>query len=207
LRSHKVSVASCRTIPQTNLSVNIRSFDKAIEGVSASAAPKVRVAEVLSALSFALDLTGGQPPGHAVRSCVIGMHLGHEMDLPLDARSNLYYALLMKDAGCSKNASKMMQLLGTDDIAGKRDAVAIDWTRMGWESIHYALRHAKTGAPFPERMRALCLMALDQKQNAKILHQMRCERGADICQPHRSPGCRSQGDPLPQRTLEWTRPA
>lgn len=141
---------------------------------------KIRLAEILSALSFALDLTEGQPPGHAVRSCVIGMRLAQEINLPTDARSDLYYALLMKDAGCSTNASKMMQILGSDDIAGKRDAVSTDWTRVGWESIQYALSHVKTGAPFMERVQALFLLAVNKKQNAKILNQMRCERGADI---------------------------
>jgi putative nucleotidyltransferase with HDIG domain len=115
-----------------------------------------------------------------VRSCVIGMHIGREIGLPLEAQSDLYYALLMKDAGCSTNSSKMMQILGTDDIAGKRDAVAMDWTRLGWESIQYALSHVKTGAPFLERVQALFRTAVNQKQNAKILNQMRCERGAAI---------------------------
>jgi putative nucleotidyltransferase with HDIG domain len=141
---------------------------------------RARVAEVLSALSFALDLTEGQPPGHAVRSCVIGMRVAQEIGLPIEAQSDLYYALLMKDAGCSTNASTMMQMLGSDDLAGKRDALALDWTRVGWESIQYALSHVKTGAPFLERMRGLFQLALNQKQNARILNQMRCERGASI---------------------------
>lgn len=161
------------------MGVHIQSLHETVRP-SANAVPLARTAEVLSALSFALDLTEGQPPGHAVRSCAIGMHLGHELGLPLEALADLYYALLIKDAGCSTNSSKMMQILGTDDIAGKRDAVAIDWTRIGWESVQYALSHVKTGAPFLERVQALFLLAVNQKQNAKILNQMRCERGADI---------------------------
>ncbi|HZL56347.1 MAG TPA: HD domain-containing phosphohydrolase [Bryobacteraceae bacterium] len=144
------------------------------------AAGQIRIAQVLSALSFALDLTEGQPPGHAMRSCIVGMHIAREIGLPLAAQSDLYYALLVKDAGCSTNASKMMQILGSDDIAGKRDAVAMDWTRIGWESVHYALSHVKTGAPFLERARALFSLAVHQKQNAKLLNEMRCERGSSI---------------------------
>jgi hypothetical protein len=44
----------------------------------------ISLAEVLSALSFALDLTEGAVPGHALRSCVIGMRLAKELDLPTD---------------------------------------------------------------------------------------------------------------------------
>ena len=39
-----------------------------------SAAPSLP--EILSALSFALDLTEGAVPGHALRSCLLGMRLG-----------------------------------------------------------------------------------------------------------------------------------
>jgi putative nucleotidyltransferase with HDIG domain len=135
---------------------------------------------VISALSYALDLTEGQPMGHAVRCCIIGMRVAQEMGLPVAQQSDLYYALLMKDAGCSANASKMVQILGTDDLAGKRDAMRMDWTKVGWESLQYALGHVKTGAPFLERVRGLYDMASHQKENAKLLNQIRCERGSAI---------------------------
>ena len=124
------------------------------------------VSEVISALSFALDLTEGQPPGHAVRCCVFGMQVAQELGLPVDAQADLYYASLMKDAGCSTNASKMFRMLGMDEIKAKRDVKTTDWTKTGWEALQYALGHVKPGAPFLERMRALVEMARNQKQNA-----------------------------------------
>src|SRR5271165_1042715 len=96
-------------------------------GSAEKAVSTVRLSEIISALSFALDLTEGQLAGHAVRSCVIGMHLAAEIGLPSEARADLYYALLMKDAGCSSNASLMWRILGTDDRVGKRDASRMDW--------------------------------------------------------------------------------
>ena len=140
----------------------------------------IRVSEVISSLSFALDLTEGQPLGHSIRSCVFGMHIAKEIGLPLEAQGDLYYALLMKDAGCSTNASRMFQILGTDDIQAKRDVKTTDWTRVGWESLEYALSHVRTGAPFLERVRALFDLALHHKQNSQQMVQIRCERGAAI---------------------------
>ena len=64
-----------------------------------------RVPEVVSPLTFALDLGAGQPIGHSVRSCVVGMGLAKEIGLPQGSQSDLYYALLMKDAGWSSCAS------------------------------------------------------------------------------------------------------
>ncbi len=140
----------------------------------------IRVSEVISSLSFALDLTEGQPMGHSVRTCVFGMHIAKEIGLPIDAQGDLYYALLMKDAGCSTNASRMFQILGTDDIRAKRDVKTTDWTRLGWESLEYALSHVRTGAPFLERVRALLELAVNRQKNAREVVQIRCERGAAI---------------------------
>jgi hypothetical protein len=39
------------------------------------------LAELLGALSHALDLTGGPQPGHAVRSCWIAQQVGHALGL------------------------------------------------------------------------------------------------------------------------------
>ncbi|HYP12642.1 MAG TPA: hypothetical protein VEQ63_01855, partial [Bryobacteraceae bacterium] len=114
----------------------------------------MRIAGVLSALSHALDLTEGQLMGHSTRSCVFSMHLAKEIQLPAEMQADLYYAALMKDAGCSSNSSKMFQILGTDDIAAKRDVKTTDWTKLNWDSVCYAISHVKTGAPFLERVRA-----------------------------------------------------
>ena len=40
---------------------------------------QVRMSEIISAMSVALDITEGQLPGHAARSCLIGMRLAREL--------------------------------------------------------------------------------------------------------------------------------
>ena len=37
----------------------------------------MRLAELIGSLSHALDLTEGQPKGHCVRACWIGVHVVH----------------------------------------------------------------------------------------------------------------------------------
>ena len=87
----------------------------------------IRLSEVVGALSYALDLTEGEPPGHAVRSCLIGMRLAQELELDASTRSDLFYALLLKDAGCSANSARMAALFGADDHVAKRTSKRIDW--------------------------------------------------------------------------------
>ena len=57
---------------------------------------ELRLSEVLSALSHALDITEGQPRGHSERSCLIGMRLAQAIGLDEETKSAAFYALLLK---------------------------------------------------------------------------------------------------------------
>src|SRR5450432_1493165 len=81
----------------------------------------IRLSEVLGALSYALDLTEGQPAGHCMRACWIGIHVGSAIGLEGAELNDLYYAILLKDLGCSSNAARICQLYLTDDRSFKHD--------------------------------------------------------------------------------------
>jgi putative nucleotidyltransferase with HDIG domain len=138
----------------------------------------LRLSEVLGALSYALDITEGQPLGHAVRSCLIGMRLAEEIDLPAEERSALFYALLLKDLGCSSNAARVTSLFGTDDIDAKRTLKVVDWSRYTAAGA-YALRTVGRESP-RAWVRNFARVAKAGPEAARELTQIRCERGADI---------------------------
>lgn len=140
----------------------------------------LRVAEVVSALSQALDLGSGSTRWHSVRTCILGMRIAQELRLGEETQSDLYYALLLKDAGCSSNASLIYNTLDSDDIAAKRDVKKTDWTRLGWETLQYALTHVAPGKSFLERVRAILHVASQQKRHAREVTEIRCERGATM---------------------------
>jgi response regulator RpfG family c-di-GMP phosphodiesterase len=158
----------------TQISQNMQSQDAQTEDSS------VRLSSIISALSYALDLTEGQPMGHSVRSCMIGMRIAEQMGLGVQERADLYYALLLKDAGCSSNASRLFHILNADEIRAKGDVKTTDWTRVGYESLHYALSHVGTGMPFLQRMQKLFQVAATQQQDSCSLVKIRCERGSHI---------------------------
>src|SRR5215213_10530425 len=91
------------------------------------AAGPIRLSEVVRGLSHALDITEGEAPGHAARTCVIGMRLAQQLGLDAQSRSDLFYALLLKDAGCSANSARMAALFGADDHIAKRTSKRVDW--------------------------------------------------------------------------------
>jgi hypothetical protein len=140
----------------------------------------IRLSDIISALSYALDLTEGQPMGHSVRACMIGMRLAQEIGMSADEQADFYYALLLKDAGCSSNASRLFHILNADEIRAKGDLKDKDWTRVGFESLHYALTHVATGMPFLQRMQRLFQVAATQQQDSCTLVKIRCERGSYI---------------------------
>jgi HD-GYP domain-containing protein (c-di-GMP phosphodiesterase class II) len=139
---------------------------------------RLRVADVVTALSSALDLSTGQPVGHSVRTCILGMRIAREIGMPTSVQHDLYYALLLKDAGCSSNASTLFQALGSDELKAKRDVKTTDWTRLSWETLQYALTHISPGKPFVERVKAILRTAANQKQQTREVTKIRCERGA-----------------------------
>jgi len=91
-------------------------------------APQIALSQILGALSYTLDITEGEPPGHAVRTCHIGMRIAQALGLDAETRSRLFYALLLKDAGCSANSAKMAALFGADDHTAKRTSKRVDWS-------------------------------------------------------------------------------
>jgi putative nucleotidyltransferase with HDIG domain len=144
-----------------------------------SGAADVRLSEVLTGLSYALDLTEGQRQGHAARSCVIGMRLAEIIGVPQAERSALFYALLLKDLGCSSNAARFATLFGANDHDLKRNLKTVDWPK-ALESFHYVARNVAPGHFWLRRAwRMLGVMARGP-QGARQVVLTRCERGAEI---------------------------
>lgn len=63
-----------------------------------------------------------------MRCCWIGMHVGQRLQLAESDLRELYYTLLLKDLGCSSNASRICELYLTDDLSFKRDFKWVDGT-------------------------------------------------------------------------------
>ena len=149
------------------------------EAPAGGAPLSVRMSEVLGALSYALDLTEGQPPGHSLRCCWIAMHVGREMGLAAAALSDLYYGTLLKDAGCSSNAARLWELYGGDERLAKHDFKTVD-TESLVQLGRFVLRHAGSGETLRIRVTKLLNLARNGETLATELIQTRCERGANI---------------------------
>jgi HD-GYP domain-containing protein (c-di-GMP phosphodiesterase class II) len=139
---------------------------------------RVALSRVIGAMSYALDLTEGEPPGHAVRSCKIGMRLADEAGLDPKLRSRLFYALLLKDAGCSANSAKMAALFGADDHVAKRTSKRVDWSRR-LPALVWSVRTVAPGGSVRGRVDRLAAIRAEGAVT-RALMQARCDRGAEI---------------------------
>jgi putative nucleotidyltransferase with HDIG domain len=142
------------------------------------AVTEIALSGVIGALSYALDIAEGQTPGHAVRSCLIGMRLAAELDLSAAERSDLFYALLLKDAGCSANANRMATLFAADDRATKASSKLVDWTDRR-AAFMWSLRSAAPGAGLRRRIEVLRSIR-DEGDVTRKFMEARCDRGAEI---------------------------
>ena len=155
-----------------------RLTPRTLQSVSPTQSGVVRLADVIAALTYALDLTEGQRPGHTLRSTVLAMRLGEEAGLDRELLGALYYAALLKDSGCSSNAARMSALFGSPDQELKRNMRLVDWHDR-WKLAMRTAASCGVGLNPIHRVRHFLMVAKTPSLTREII-QTRCERGAQI---------------------------
>jgi HD-GYP domain-containing protein (c-di-GMP phosphodiesterase class II) len=79
---------------------------------------RVRLAELVAALSLGVDLGFGQPMEHVLRQCLIALRLAERVGLDEEERAVVYYTALLVNVGCHTDAHEQAKWFG-DDIALK----------------------------------------------------------------------------------------
>ncbi len=86
----------------------------------------VGVGGVVAALSVASDLTRGHPPGEAMRACLLATELARRAGLEGPGQGEVYYATLMRFAGCAATSHEIAAAFGGDDIVVRARGDLID---------------------------------------------------------------------------------
>lgn len=139
---------------------------------------QIPLSELVLSLTTALDMTEGQPPEHCIRCCWIGMHLGHRLALNDTQLHDLFYTLLLKDAGCSSNAARICELYITDDRSFKKDFKTVGSSLTS--VINFVVRNAGKGENWLSRISTTIDILKNGTDYAQELIQTRCTRGADV---------------------------
>ena len=135
--------------------------------------------EIIVALSYALDLTEGQPKGHCLRSCWIGMHIGAFCGLSKQQLHDLFYTLILKDSGCSSNAARMCLLWGSDDRVVKRNVKTVD-LQSKRHMAKFVLSHTGLSGSVLQKYKNIFFLAVKGEEITKEIIGARCDRGSKI---------------------------
>jgi putative nucleotidyltransferase with HDIG domain len=107
------------------------------------------------------------------------MRLADAAGLPVEERPSLFYALLMKDLGCSSNAARFAALFGADDHDLKSNLKMVDWSQ-ALESFKYVSQNVAPGRFWLQRVWRMLAVLSRGPEGAREVVRTRCERGADI---------------------------
>jgi putative nucleotidyltransferase with HDIG domain len=140
--------------------------------------PSIPTGRLLAGLSTALDLTEGQLPGHALRTCHLAMRLADHLGLPTADRESLFFAAFLKDAGCSSNAAAVTRIFGVDEIELKGRQSTTESSMLAYAA--FTIRSLPSTEPLPRRLRRLIAIGLRGRGELRQVEQIRCERGAAI---------------------------
>lgn len=138
-------------------------------------ASEVRLAELLSALSLATDLGTGFPQEKALRNTLIALGIADELGLDERARSDLYFASLMRFIGCTAFTYEASRLF-RDEFSLTQVFAPVDQAKPR-EMLH-AMLSVERGQGAARRTRALAHNVLHGKSFGEFVDRADCEAGA-----------------------------
>ena len=88
---------------------------------------RLRLMDLLAALSVSTDLGMGQPPETALRSSLLASKLARAMDLPEGDVRNACLGTLLRHVGCTATAAAEARLFGGDELVSRQAAQPADF--------------------------------------------------------------------------------
>ncbi len=142
---------------------------------------RLRLAELIAALSLATDLGMGQPLEQALRTCLLALSLGDRLGLRDQELSDVYYVALLRFLGCTADAHEWSSLVGGDDIAVRAAIAPV----LGGSTAEFGARVLPVvgeGQPPLRRARLLVRMMRSGRTYAREGLRAHCEVGEDLAQ-------------------------
>jgi HD-GYP domain-containing protein (c-di-GMP phosphodiesterase class II) len=124
-----------------------------VMAVETSEPRRLRLAEIVGALSLATDLATGWPIEHGLRRSLLAVWLGEELGLGAAELSDAYYVGLLGSVGCALEGT-LMATYTADDIAAYSRTATVDFTNP-LDSAAFAVRTFGAGQPPFQRVRSL----------------------------------------------------
>ena len=140
---------------------------------------RLRLAELMAALSLATDLGMGQPLEQALRTCLISLELGERLGLDQEQLSEVFYVALLRFLGCTADAHEFAVMVGGDDI-GIRHAIAPVLGGSQGEFARQVMPRVGTSHGPIRRARLLAAMIAGGQQRSRDGVRAHCEMGETL---------------------------
>lgn len=111
---------------------------------------RVRLAELVAALSLGVDLGFGQPMEHVLRQCLIALRLAERLELDDETKTTVYYTALLINVGCHTDAHEQAKWFG-DDIGLK--SAKYDHDMRSVRGTAAGMKRLGAGSPVLQRFR------------------------------------------------------
>jgi len=86
---------------------------------------RLRLSELIAALSLATDLGMGQPMAQALRTNLIALELGRRLGLSERDLADTYYTTLLRFVGCTSDSHDFLEFAAGDDVGFRRNLAAV----------------------------------------------------------------------------------
>jgi hypothetical protein len=136
-----------------------------------------RRAELLAALSLAIDLGLGQPLEHMLRSCLIAMKLADLVGADTVERDTAYYGGLLAWIGCHADSQEFAELLG-NDIEFRAASYEVDWRGAPFASL--LLRHVGSDRPLSTHTAKLASFMVHARAQMIELISSHCQSAGSL---------------------------
>jgi hypothetical protein len=132
-------------------------------------------AELLAALSVAIDLGLGQPGEHMLRAALIATRLADRLGLSRMQRDCIFYTTLIMWIGCHADSHEYARWFG-DDIAVRHDSYMVDWS--GLPYWRFLVSNVGRGEPLTHRLNVMATLFIDARGRLSQLIHSHCTSAA-----------------------------
>lgn len=132
-------------------------------------------AELLAALSVAIDLGLGQPAEHMLRAALIATRLADRLGLDQEQRDCTYYTTLVMWIGCHADSHEYARWFG-DDIAVRHDSYLVDWS--GLPYLRFLAGNVGRGQPLAHRLSLMATLFANARGHISRLIHSHCTSAA-----------------------------
>lgn len=142
---------------------------------------RVRLAELLAAISLASDLSMGRPLEQALRVTYLAGQLARRSGLGDEELANVLYVSLLQNVGCAAGAHDLAAYTAADELAVKASLSLIDPDDRG-QQVRLILRHMGSAGPILTRPAAVARALTSGAAFIQAQLRGHCEVGAVVAQ-------------------------